>query len=30
MPNLAKNRKQIISRLMEVAEKNHDTILYAE
>lgn len=30
MPKLVKNRKQIISRLMEVAEKNHDTILYAE
>jgi len=29
LPNVVKNRKQIISRLMEIAEKNHDTILYA-
>jgi type I restriction enzyme R subunit len=29
MPGLVKNRKHIISRLMEIAEKNHDTILYA-
>jgi len=29
MPGLVTNRKHIISRLMEIAEKNHDTILYA-
>ena len=29
MPGLVNNRKHIISRLMEIAEKNHDTILYA-
>jgi type I restriction enzyme R subunit len=29
MPGLINNRKHIISRLMEIAEKNHDTILYA-
>jgi type I restriction enzyme R subunit len=29
LPGLVKNRAQIISRLMEIAEKNHDTILYA-
>ncbi len=29
MPGLVMNRKHIISRLMEIAEKNHDTILYA-
>lgn len=29
MPGLVKNRKHIISRLMEIAEKNHETILYA-
>ena len=29
LPGIAKNRKHIISRLMEIAEKNHDTILYA-
>ena len=29
MPGLVKNRKHIISRLMEIAEKNNDTILYA-
>ncbi|MCX6876639.1 MAG: type I restriction endonuclease subunit R [Verrucomicrobia bacterium] len=29
LPGLANNRKRIISRLMEIAEKNHDTILYA-
>ncbi|MCE2959156.1 MAG: type I restriction endonuclease subunit R [Akkermansiaceae bacterium] len=29
LPGLVKNRKHIISRLMEIAEKNHDTILYA-
>lgn len=29
LPGLVKNRKQIISRLMEIAEKNNDTILYA-
>jgi type I restriction enzyme R subunit len=30
LPNLFKNRAQIISRVMEIAEKNHDTILYAD
>jgi len=25
-----KNRDRIISRIMEIAEKNNDTILYAE
>ena len=30
IPNLAKNREQIISRVMELAEKNNDRILYAE
>lgn len=29
MPGLVSKRKQIISRLMEIAEKNHDIILYA-
>jgi type I restriction enzyme R subunit len=29
LPGLVKNRAHIISRIMEVAEKNHDTILYA-
>ena len=29
LPGIVKNRKHIISRLMEIAEKNHDTILYA-
>lgn len=29
LPGLVKNRAQIISRIMEVAEKNHDRILYA-
>lgn len=29
MPGLVRNRKHVISRLMEIAEKNHDTILYA-
>jgi type I restriction enzyme, R subunit len=29
MPGLVMNRKHIISRLMEIAEKNHDTILFA-
>ena len=29
MPGLINNRKHIISRLIEIAEKNHDTILYA-
>jgi type I restriction enzyme R subunit len=29
MPGLIRNRKHIISRLMEIAEKNNDTILYA-
>jgi type I restriction enzyme, R subunit len=30
IPNLVKNREQIISRVMELAEKNNDRILYAE
>ena len=30
LPNLAKNRSQIISRVMEIAENNNDIILYAE
>ncbi|MEM7183646.1 MAG: HsdR family type I site-specific deoxyribonuclease [Spirochaetota bacterium] len=29
MPQVVKNRQQIISRIMEIAERNHDTILYA-
>jgi type I restriction enzyme R subunit len=29
LPNLVKNRREIISRIMELAEKNNDTILYA-
>jgi type I restriction enzyme R subunit len=29
VPGLVKNRAHIISRIMEIAEKNHDTILYA-
>jgi type I restriction enzyme, R subunit len=29
LPGLVKNRKRIISRVMEIAEKNNDTILYA-
>lgn len=29
LPNLVKNRTQIISRVMEIAEKNNDRILYA-
>ncbi len=29
LPGLINNRKHIISRLIEIAEKNHDTILYA-
>jgi type I restriction enzyme R subunit len=29
LPGLVTNRKHIISRLMEIAEKNNDTILYA-
>jgi type I restriction enzyme R subunit len=29
LPGLAQNRKHIISRVTEIAEKNHDTILYA-
>jgi type I restriction enzyme, R subunit len=29
LPGLVKNRARIISRLMEIAEKNNDTILYA-
>ncbi|MGK7884386.1 MAG: type I restriction endonuclease subunit R [Crocosphaera sp.] len=30
IPNLVKNRKQIISRVIEIAEKNNDRILYAK
>lgn len=30
MPILVKNRAQLISRIMEIAEKNNDIILYAE
>jgi len=30
LPNLVKNREQIISRVMELAKKNNDQILYAE
>ena len=30
LPNLAKNRSQIISRVMEIAENNNDIILYAK
>jgi len=30
MPNLVKNREQVISRVMELAKKNTDQILYAE
>ena len=30
LPGLIKNRAPIISRIMEIAEKNNDTILYAE
>jgi type I restriction enzyme R subunit len=29
LPNVVKNRAQIISRVMEIAEKNNDRILYA-
>lgn len=30
LPGIVKNRKHIISRIMEIAEKNNDIILYAE
>lgn len=30
LPNIVKNRQQIISRLMEMAEANNDIIIYAE
>ena len=30
LPNIVKNRAHIISRIMEIAEKNNDIILYAE
>ncbi|MDN5939046.1 MAG: HsdR family type I site-specific deoxyribonuclease, partial [Salinisphaera sp.] len=30
VPNLVKHREQIISRVMELAESRHDTIVYAE
>jgi type I restriction enzyme R subunit len=29
LPGLAQNRKHIISRIMEIAEKNHEMIIYA-
>jgi type I restriction enzyme R subunit len=29
LPNIVKNRAQIMSRAMEIAEKNNDRILYA-
>jgi type I restriction enzyme R subunit len=29
LPNVIARRNQIISRVMEIAEKNHDRILYA-
>jgi type I restriction enzyme R subunit len=29
LPGLRANRLHLISRIMEIAEKNHDTILYA-
>ena len=29
LPGLVQNRARITSRVMEIAEKNHDTILYA-
>lgn len=29
LPGLLKNRARMISRIMEIAEKNNDTILYA-
>ena len=30
LPRIVENRSHIISRLMEIAEKNNDIILYAE
>ena len=30
VPNLVKNRKRIVSRVMEIAEKNNDIILFAD
>lgn len=30
LPNIVQNRKRIISRIMELAKKNNDTILYAD
>ena len=30
LPGVVKNRAHIISRIMEIAEKNNDIILYAE
>ena len=30
LPNLVQNRAHIISRIMEIAKKNNETILYAE
>ena len=30
LPNLAANRRHIISRMMEIAEKNNDLIQYAD
>lgn len=29
LPNMMKNRKRIVSRIIEVAEKNHDILLYS-
>ena len=30
LPGIVQNRARLISRIMEIAEKNNDTILYAE
>jgi type I restriction enzyme R subunit len=30
LPDVVRNRAHLISRIMEIAEKNNDTILYAE
>ena len=30
LPGIVQNRAHIISRVMEIAEKNNDTILYAD
>jgi type I restriction enzyme R subunit len=29
LPGLVKNREHIITRILEIAEKNNDTVLYA-